>query len=225
MWRGAAAVAALLLPVYLVTANLRLVVATPPLYQYGFSAYRIPSVTGISLDQLLSAAEQTQTYFDSDEEPLRVEVVKDGQPFALYNQREVRHMADVKGLFRRARYVEDFSLTYLLGLLAVGLWRRKMTFVPVALEVVFRGSLLTLALGLLAGLGALVSFDQLFLRFHFLSFANTLWMLDPTRDYLIMMYPGGFFRDATLAIGALVLAEAGALLALSKVALAKMAVR
>jgi integral membrane protein (TIGR01906 family) len=48
------------------------------------------------------------------------------------------------------------------------------------------------------GLGMLADFDWLFRQFHFLSFTNDLWMLDPTRDYLIMLFPGGFWFDALL---------------------------
>jgi len=48
------------------------------------------------------------------------------------------------------------------------------------------------------GLGTLLGFDQLFWQFHLISFANELWMLDPTKDYLIMLFPQGFWYDATL---------------------------
>jgi integral membrane protein (TIGR01906 family) len=48
------------------------------------------------------------------------------------------------------------------------------------------------------GLWALVDFGQLLLQFHLLSFANEFWQLDPTHDYLIMLFPEGFFYDATL---------------------------
>ena len=75
--------------------------------------------------------------------------------------------------------------------------------------------MLTLGLMLLAALGTFIGFDQLFLLFHLISFTNNLWLLDPTRDYLLMMYPDGFFRDATLVIAALTLGEAVALVTLS----------
>ena len=48
------------------------------------------------------------------------------------------------------------------------------------------------------GLGALFNFDQLFLQFHLLSFTNEFWQLDPAKDYLIMLFPGGFWYDAAL---------------------------
>ncbi len=60
------------------------------------------------------------------------------------------------------------------------------------------GGSLTLALMLALGLWALVDFGQLLLQFHLLSFANEFWQLDPTHDYLIMLFPEGFFYDATL---------------------------
>jgi len=48
------------------------------------------------------------------------------------------------------------------------------------------------------GLGTLLGFDQLFWQFHLISFANELWMLDPATDYLIMLFPQGFWYDATI---------------------------
>jgi len=58
-------------------------------------------------------------------------------------------------------------------------------------------------------------FDQFFLQFHLLSFANDFWMLNPATDYLIMLFPQGFWFDATLvcalgtAAGAIILGGLG----------------
>ena len=60
------------------------------------------------------------------------------------------------------------------------------------------GSGLTVGLMLLLGLGVLFNFDQLFLLFHLVSFSNQFWQLDPTSDYLIMLFPQGFWYDATI---------------------------
>ena len=61
-----------------------------------------------------------------------------------------------------------------------------------------------LTLGLLAvfGLFAIVGFDSLFLKFHQLSFSNDFWQLDPRTDYLIIMFPLGFWFDATMRVAA-----------------------
>ncbi len=53
------------------------------------------------------------------------------------------------------------------------------------------GNSITLTLMLALGLGTLLGFDQLFWQFHLISFANELWQLDPTRDYLILLFPTG----------------------------------
>ena len=63
-------------------------------------------------------------------------------------------------------------------------------------------SWVTLGLMLLLGLSTMLNFDQLFLQFHLLSFTNDFWLLDPSRDYLIMLFPGGFWYDAMLCIAA-----------------------
>ena len=60
----------------------------------------------------------------------------------------------------------------------------------------------------LAGLLSLVDFSQAFVTFHELAFSNDLWILDPRTDYLIMLYPEGFWLDATLRIAMLSAIEA-----------------
>ena len=70
---------------------------------------------------------------------------------------------------------------------------------------------MTLGLVALVGLGSLVGFDRLFLAFHLVSFSNDLWQLDPRRDYLIAMFPQGFFFDATMLIALAVVVEAAVL--------------
>ena len=62
------------------------------------------------------------------------------------------------------------------------------------------GGAVTLALVVVVGLAALVGFDRLFLAFHLISFTNDLWILDPRRDVLLMMFPQGFFFEATMWI-------------------------
>lgn len=214
-WWGAKALGVCCLPLFLITFNLLLVANSSWLYEYGFPTYNIPAATGIAYDQLLLAAKQTRDYFNSSDEPLQVTVVKNDKPFELYKGREVLHMADVKGLLLLTKRVAALSGAYLLALALLGLWLRRRAFVPEAAAVLLRGSVLTLGLMLLAGVGTFLSFDQLFLLFHLFSFANNLWQLDPSRDYLLMMYPDGFFRDATLAIAVMTLGEAVALVALS----------
>jgi len=188
----------LCLPFLLLTASIGWAVNSLWLYQYGFNKYSVSQTTGLPEAELEKAARGLINYFNSDEEYISLAVVKDDQSFELFNQREVIHLKDVKGLIWLGYWVLLGTVIYTLTYAAVSLfWRRKRYWRRLAWGVVGGGSV-TFALMLALGLGTLLGFDQLFLQFHLLSFANPFWQLDPSKDYLIMLFPQGFWYDATL---------------------------
>ena len=194
----------LYLPVLLLTVSIGWAVNSLWLYNYGFEEYEISQSTGLAETELDKAASGLISYFNSGEEYISLTVTKSDQPFELFNQREVIHLGDVKELIWLNYRVLLGTLIYVLTYTGISLFRqRKESWRRLTREVV-GGSGLTLALMLALGLGTLLGFDQLFLQFHLLSFANDFWQLDPTRDYLIMLFPQGFWYDATLfvALGA-----------------------
>ena len=188
----------LCLPILLLTASIGWTANSFWLYRYGFHKYDIGSTTGLADSELENVAAGLINYFNSDEEYISLTVVKDGKPFKLFNQREIIHLRDVKGLIWLDYWVLLGTLLYALGYAGVCLfWRRRAYWQRLAWGGV-AGSSITLVLILALGLGTLLGFDQLFLQFHLISFSNQLWQLDPTRDYLIMLFPQGFFYDAAL---------------------------
>ena len=186
----------LCLPILLLTASIGWAVNSVWLYEYGFGKYSVSHITGLAQPELDKAATGLIRYFNSDEEYISLTVVKDGEPFDLFNEREVAHLRDVKSLIRLDYRVLLGTLFYVLVYACINLFwrkdRRRLAWGVVG------GSGLTLGLTLALGLGALFNFDQLFLQFHLISFANEFWLLDPTRDYLIMLFPRGFWYNATL---------------------------
>ena len=188
----------LCLPVLLLTASLGWGVNSLWLYKYGFQKYDIGQTTGLNDSELEKAATGLTNYFNSGEEYISLAVVKDGQPFELFNQREVVHLRDVKGLIRLDYLLLLLTLVYALSYAGVSLfWRKRKCRRKLAWEVV-GGSSITILLMLALGLGTLLNFNQLFLQFHLLSFTNELWMLDPAKDYLIMLFPQGFWYDGAI---------------------------
>ena len=188
----------LCLPILLLTASIGWGVNSLWLYNYGFQKYSVSQITGLAEVELEKAATGLISYFNSDEEFISLTVVKDGEPFELFNEKEVIHLKDVKGLIRLEYWVLLGTLIYTLVYAGVCLfWRKRRYWRRLAWGVVGGGGI-TLALMLALGLGMLLNFDQLFLQFHLLSFTNELWQLDPTRDYLIMLFPRNFWYDATL---------------------------
>ena len=199
---------------FLIAFNVRWVVNFPPLYAYGFDRYDIPRYTGIERDELLSAGRQIRDYFNNDADLLEINVVVRGIRVSnLYNEREVLHMQDVKGLVNGVYRISEISALYLLLFIAGGFALRRRAFLPTLGRLLRWSGGAILGLVLLVGLGSLVGFDRLFLAFHLISFSNDLWQLDPRRDYLIAMFPQGFFLDATLLIAFAIIVQSAALVA------------
>jgi integral membrane protein (TIGR01906 family) len=196
----------LCLSLLLLTASISGAVNCARLYQYGFEKYDVSQTTGIDSAELKKAAQGLIHYFNSREEPINLTVMKDGKPFTLFNQPEIIHLKDVKDLIHLGYRVLLGTFLYALAYVLYSLfWRRDKRRLAQGL---MWGGGVTIATIVSLGLTAVLNFDQFFLQFHLLSFANDFWMLDPSRDYLIMLFPGGFWYDATLfiALGTLAVA-------------------
>lgn len=194
----------LCLPVLLLTASLCLLINSHWIYEYGFDKYNISQKTGLADSELDKVASGFIDYFKSDEDFINTIVIKDGQPFTLFNEREVAHIKDVKGLIWLDYRILLGTGVYFLVYVVVSIcWLTKESLRQLA-KAVISGSCLTLGLMLVLGIFALLDFDSFFLQFHLISFANDLWQLDPTKDYLIMLFPQGFWYDATLFCAGLV---------------------
>ena len=188
----------LCIPFLLLSAGIACTLNSAWLYKYGFDKYDVSATTGLADTELDKVATELIGYFNSSEEYIEITVIKDGKPFILFNQREITHLKDVKGLIWLDYRILLGTLIYALVYAGICLfWHKRKSWRNLAWGVV-GGSSLTLVLMLALGLGMLFDFDQLFLQFHFLSFANDLWQLDPANDYLIMLVTQGFQYDVAL---------------------------
>lgn len=209
-----------LMPLLLIASAVRFIINLPALYSYGFERYRIADYTGIEHDDLLSAGAQIRDYFNNDEQDLIIRTfVRGVLTESLYNEREIIHMRDVKGLVQGVYLVQTLAALYIAAFIAVGFAMQRGRFLPILARCVSGGGMLTLALVGIVSVGALVGFDRLFLLFHLISFSNDFWQLDPRRDYLIAMFPQGFFFDATMLIAACVTVSAALCAAIPRIAM------
>ena len=202
-------------PLFLITNSVSWAVNDLRLYSHGFDKYDIALVTGIERDDLMEAARQIRGYFNSSREPLEVRTRIFGEERDLFNEIEVLHMYDVKRLIRGMYGVDIFAAAYLLGFVSLGFVVYRRLFLERLFRLLLWGSGLTVAIVLLVGLMSLADFESLFLFFHETSFSNDFWRLDPNRDYLLMMFPDGFWFDATIFVA---LATVGQAIALAGVA-------
>jgi integral membrane protein (TIGR01906 family) len=213
-----AAIFALLLPLFLILFNTSYITNSEWLYDYGWWRNDIANRTGLPADQLNRGADQIKEYFNNDEEFLDLRVDYAGQEVSLYKEREVLHMVDVKALMQAVFAITSWSGLALLLLIAGGLLALKQDVFPLLLRSLKWSAIGTAAFLVIFGGTAVIDFGWLFTQFHFLSFANDLWLLDPYNDYLIIMFPQQFFFEATLFIGLLTVIDFALITALLRLA-------
>lgn len=193
------------IPVLIVSGTVNVYARSTELYQYGFAKYRISQATGISNAQLDEVAQSMADFLDGKQRSPQVTVRVNGTDRLLYNEKELVHMDDVRGIISTFKILQTVAM---LSLLAAGAFVFAALGVRRLLRGILAGAIAALSLiGLLAA-WALVDFYSLFYLFHLVSFSNDLWLLDPTRDYLIMMFTESFFYHAAIMVTATIMAEA-----------------
>lgn len=198
---------ALAVPVLLVIGVIRLIM-TPLFYTleyqrpgfpediYGFTQQDRLHYAPYALDYLLNA--EPISYLGDLTFP-------EGRP--LYNERELRHMIDVKQV-TQAAYAAAAVLTLAVVAAIIFLYRRA----PIILWQGLRaGALITLSLIIAIVFMSVFAWDVFFTNFHNLFFAQGTWVFLYS-DTLIRLFPEQFWFDAALTIGVLV--TLGALLIL-----------
>jgi integral membrane protein (TIGR01906 family) len=208
-----AAIFAIVLPLFLILFNTSYITNSEWLYDYGWWRNDIANRTGLPVEQLNRGADQIKEYFGNEAEFLDLLVDYNGKDVSLYKEREVLHMVDVKALMQSVFAITRWSGLTLLLLLALGLIVLKQDVFPLLLRSLKWSAIGTGAFLVIFGGAAAIDFGWLFTQFHFLSFANDLWLLDPRNDYLIIMFPQQFFFEATLFIGLLTVVDFGLLTA------------
>ena len=213
-----AVIFALLLPVFLILFNTSYITNSEWLYDYGWWRNDIANRTGLPTAQLNRGADQIKEYFGNDAEFLDLRVDYAGTEVSLYKEREILHMVDVKALMQAVFAITRWTGVTLLLLLSVGLLGLKEQVFPLLLRSLKWSAIGTGIFLIVFGGTAAIDFGWLFTQFHFLSFANDLWLLDPYNDYLIIMFPQQFFFEATLFIGLLTVIDFGLLTGIARLA-------
>lgn len=193
----------LLLPVFLVLTNVRLLM-TSSFARWEYAKPDFPDPTIVPLDDRQPIVDTTLDYVKGagDDSLITDMTFDDGRP--VYNEREVRHLRDVRILVRQATIVHIVSALILL--LGVGylVWSGRG---QVAAGALAAGSVLTVGLIGAIGLVAAVAFRFFFVRFHRVFFEGETWIF-PSTDTLIQVFPEKFWFDASLLIVLLTLIEA-----------------
>ncbi len=195
---------AIVLPIFLVLTNVRVFMSEAYLrYEYGKPSF--PEPTWFTVEKRMLFARESVAYLltDAGIEKLR-DLTYESEP--IYNERELRHMEDVKVLTGKA-----FPLQVILGLflliLVGAMVYRKSELRRAALKGLLGGAVLTWVVLAALTLLVLLNFDWFFTQFHLILFEGDTWLF-PVTDTLIRLFPTKFWFDASLLIGVLTLTEA-----------------
>jgi len=189
----------ILVPIALILTAVRLVMTpvfvnleyhTPnfPTDPYGFTQQDRLYWSRIALDYLLN---------DEGIEYLGDLRFSDGS--AVYNERELKHMFDVKNVAQDALIVWYISLAAIFTL-AIWAWLGK--WMHTYTEGLRRGGWLTLILVGVIIVMVLIGFGLFFVAFHDVFFDPGTWRF-AFSDTLIRLFPERFWRDTFLTVGLL----------------------
>ena len=193
------------IPVLIISGTVNVYAQSADLYRYGFAKYQISKATGISNVQLNGVAQRMVDFFNGKQLSPQVTVQVNGLDRQLYSQKELVHLDDVRSIISVFKILQTVAI---LSFLAAGAFVFAALGMRRLLRGIQAGAIATVSvMGLLVA-WALIDFDSLFYLFHIVSFSNDLWLLDPSRDYLIMMFTESFFYDAAIMVIATVMAEA-----------------
>jgi integral membrane protein (TIGR01906 family) len=187
----------LLTPIFLLGLGLRILL-TPVFYTI---EYRLPwfppDSYGFSMEDRLHWTPFAVNYLlnNADISYLGDLKFEDGSP--LFNERELSHMHDVKGVTKGALRVWYIAVVLLIGL---GAWAWFGNWWQAYRQGLMRGGWLMIGLVAVIGIFGVVAFWQFFTLFHELFFKGDSWLFLYS-DTLIRLFPIQFWQDAFLWAG------------------------
>lgn len=158
---------------------------------------------GFSADDRMTYGSYAVDYLSNWSGPRYLGELVDRSGDPLFEAGEVSHMADVKLVILSA-FAAGIALILLSLVAGIYLRRRRTGGVRRGL---FAGSILTLVVIIGLAVLAVLGWEQFFTEFHRLFFASGTWTFS-LQDTLIRLFPGQFWVDAGIVIGALVLLTA-----------------
>lgn len=183
-----------LMILFLITSVEAVVYWIPGYFEAKYTKYGVAGTVDMTMEDLLDVTDEMMDYLRGNREDLHVPTVVGGAEREFFNEREIAHMEDVRGLFLAAIALRRICAAVCVLCVLILIWRKAPLAVLLP-KMLCTGALLFLALA--APLTAIIStdFTKYFVIFHQIFFDNDLWILDPATDLLINIVPEPFFMD------------------------------
>ena len=121
----------------------------------------------------------------------------------FFDEREIEHMDDVRGVFGGLAAIVIASLVALV--LAAIASRGRSTLRARVWRAIASGAAGLAGFMVVVGVLSVVAFDAAFELFHELLFPAGSFLFDPAKERLVQIFPDQFWSDTTLALGLLAL--------------------
>lgn len=174
----------------------------PGYYEREYTKYQVTEDVNMKMEDLLDVTYEMMAYLRGSRDDLHIQTTVGGVSREFFNEREIAHMEDVRGLFLAAIALRRACLV-IAALCIVLMLASKAPVKQILPKMICIGTGLFFAVtALLAGIIS-TDFTKYFIVFHKIFFKNDLWLLDPSTDLLINIVPEPFFVDTALRIAAL----------------------
>lgn len=175
-------------------------------YENSYAKLETAKGLGMSEEALNDATHVLLSYIKDQRDDLHCVHEVWGVEREIFNEREVKHMVDVKHLYLNARMI-CLSIGGIglmsLAVLFFRIKRKKMTMVEMLSDL--KNGFYQVVLAFLIVIGfllfyAFVDFERFWTVFHQIFFRNDLWLLDPRTSIMINMFPQEFFFGMVMRI-------------------------
>lgn len=187
------------IPVFLILSNVMMMMS-PEWLTFQYSQPSFPKAERFNdKDRLYNATESIE-YVRGNRTLVQFKAL------GVYEDREIKHMVDVRVLVDQVKIV--LPVTAVLLLVALVALARDKTTRGYAAQGLIRGAALTIILFLAVGVFAAVGFSTFFTLFHRVFFEGDTWLFLYT-DSLIQFYPLPFWFATSITLVLATLVEAG----------------
>ncbi len=111
-----------------------------------------------------------------------------------YSSKEIAHLADVK---KNIQFLRLVNIASAIALTVFGISIIYQSGARVLAKLILNSSSFLFLIIATAIAGLIFNFDQIFYWFHQLVFKNDFWLLDPSIESLVVIFPDNLFFDIT----------------------------
>lgn len=188
----------LILPLLILLTSTELAAFNLNYYKIEYDKYNISENLVIEEKDLMESTEKLLDYLKDDRKDLDFKTIINGEEQEFFSPRDKAHMIDVKNLFVIGRRIRNGIFFFMLLAAASLIYVKSMRFdmgrflltssiagvTPIVLLIILIN----------------IDFYKYFTIFHEIFFSNDLWLLDPSADRLVNIFPESFFSDIAIRI-------------------------